>query len=118
VPDAEVTYTKPVLMLINDQCYSCGDIFPALLQDNKRAKLFGTTTAGAGGAVGEFGPLSFSGSSISLTLNVMKRSNGQYIENVGITPEVKYEVTQDDVATNYRKYKIAYVTALMKMIAE
>lgn len=116
VPDPEVVYTKPILMLINDQCYSCGDIFPALLQDNKRAKLFGHTTAGAGGAVTEFGPLAYSGSKVSLTLNVFKRSSGTYIENVGVTPEIEYDVTQDDIATNYRAYKAAYIAELMKLV--
>jgi len=30
-PDEEVRYTKPIVMLINSQCYSMGDIFPAIM---------------------------------------------------------------------------------------
>ena len=115
-PSQEVRYTKPIVVLINDQCYSCGDIFPAILQDNKRAVLFGTTTAGAGGSVNTYGPLAYSGSSISITETLMKRTNGTYIENVGVSPDITFEITQDDAATGYGAYRQAYIDALLKLI--
>jgi C-terminal processing protease CtpA/Prc len=115
VPD-EVTYAQPVLMLINDQCYSCGDIFPALLKDNGRATLMGSTTAGAGGAVGSFGPLAYSGSSINLTLNLMKRVDGTFIENVGVAPDIQWQHTQVDVASGYESYRQAYTAELLKLV--
>jgi hypothetical protein len=114
--DPDVNYARPILMLINDQCYSCGDIFPALLKDNGRVKLMGSTTAGAGGAVGSFGPLSHSGSSINLTLNVMRRSSGTFIENVGVAPDVVWAHAQADVAAKYKAYRKAYVDELSKMV--
>lgn len=116
VPDAEVTYAAPVLMLINDQCYSCGDVFPALLKDNGRATLMGTTTAGAGGAVGSFGPLAYSGSSINLTLNLMRRVDGTFIENNGVAPDVTWQHTQQDVAGGYETYRRAYTAELLKLV--
>ncbi|MBI4862763.1 MAG: PDZ domain-containing protein [Candidatus Riflebacteria bacterium] len=115
-PDPKVVYTQPVVVLINDQCYSCGDIFPALMQDARRATLFGTTTAGAGGSVNNYGPLSYSGSSVSVTETIMKRTCGTFIENVGVSPDVPYEVTQSDVATDFAPYRQAYIKTLLELI--
>ena len=63
-----------------------GDIFPALMRDNNRAILFGSNTAGAGGAVVGFGPRINSEASFSLTVNILKRGNGQPVENLGSPP--------------------------------
>jgi hypothetical protein len=115
-PDPKLTYTKPILLLINDQCYSCGDLFPAVLKDNQRVTLFGTNTAGAGGSIGMMGPLSYCGSQISCTINLTQRSNGSYIENVGIAPDVVCAWTPEDVVSGFKAYRKAYTAALAALI--
>jgi len=55
--DNEVNFTKPILVLIDESCYSTGDMFPALIKNNSwngRIVLYGNTTGGAGGNVNNF----------------------------------------------------------------
>ena len=49
--DLGAAYDKPLLVLTDEFSTSAGDVFPALLQDAGRGKLFGYRTAGAGGSV-------------------------------------------------------------------
>lgn len=115
-PDAEARFLKPLLVLINDQSVSCADLVPSVLKDNNRCKTFGSTTAGAGGSVGQYGPLSYSGSSFSVTINVTQRVNGTYIENVGVDADFPYEPTQKDIVQRWAGYRKAYTDALSSMI--
>lgn len=99
------TYTKPVYVLVNELDFSGGDFFPAILQDNKRAQIIGTRTAGAGGYVYRQNPTSFSGIELfSYTASIAERANLQPIENLGVTPDVNLEVTASDLQNNYASY--------------
>jgi hypothetical protein len=98
-------YTKPILMLINEMDFSCADALPAMLQDNKRAILFGTRTAGAGGCVlGHSHPNRFGIASYSFTGSIVERLDKTPIENLGVTPDISYELTERDLQENYIDY--------------
>jgi hypothetical protein len=116
-PDSEVTYDGPVLILINDQTYSCGEVFASLLKDNGRATLFGTTTGGAGGTFRNVGALPHSGWEVDLTINLIGRPGGEPIENVGVRPDVECAVTALDVAAGYRCYRNSYQSALRAYVS-
>lgn len=104
-PHSTVQYTKPILVLTNELDFSCGDLFPAILQDNGRATLFGKTTAGAGGSVIKYAQESkFAVAMYSLTGSLAYRVDGKVIENLGVTPDVPYEITQRDLKKNYVDY--------------
>lgn len=105
VPHTEVTYKKPIVVLTNETCFSCADFFPAILQDNHRAVIFGTTTAGAGGYVRRHDQLSrFGLSGYSLTASIAYRLDGNVIENRGVIPDFPYEITIEDAQRNYAGY--------------
>jgi hypothetical protein len=101
-PDPQGHYTKPLVLLINSLSISCGDVLPALLQDNQRATIVGTSSAGAGGyiikrrysnrfAVGE----------MTLTGSMIYRSNGLPLENLGVQPDKEYRFTPNDYKHKY-----------------
>lgn len=101
MPHTWGTYSKPILVLINERAGSCGDLLPALLQDNHRATLFGKNTAGGGGYVLESEhPSQFGISSYRLAGSFVERYNKQPIENLGVSPDIPYELTIADLQGN------------------
>jgi hypothetical protein len=116
-PHAAHRYDKPILLLINELDFSCGDLFPAILQDNRRAKLFGTKTAGAGGYVLPYLHTSqFGIKAYSLTGSMAYRPDGRPLENLGVSPDVKYELTVRDIQHQYAEYIRAVNAEIRKII--
>lgn len=112
-PNKEITYTKPILFLVNNLDFSCADFLPAILQDNKRATIFGSRTAGAGGVVvSESHPNRFGLSSYSITRSIAERADKNPIENLGVIPDILYEITVRDLQENYPDYSKAVIDAL------
>lgn len=104
-PHPKYRYSKPILMLINEMDFSGGDFIPAIFQDNKRALLFGSRTAGAGGYVFTFQfPNTHGISQCSYTASIAERTNLQKIENLGVSPDITYQLTLDDMQNGYRGY--------------
>jgi hypothetical protein len=116
-PCPEISYSKPILFLINHLDFSGGDFLPTILQDNKRALIFGTQTAGAGGYVLGYPITSrFGISAFSLTGSLAKRVEGKPIENLGVTPDIVYEMTENDLRYGYPEYSQAIRETLKTLI--
>lgn len=116
-PNPDVRYTKPILLLINQLDFSCGDFFPAILQDNHRATIFGVQTAGAGGYVlpnkinSRFGIEGF-----RYTGSIAEREDKQPIENIGVTPDILYELKIEDYQYGFLNYKEAILNAVKEIL--
>ena len=112
-PNGEVQYTKPILVLINELDFSCGDFLPAILQDNQRATLFGMPTAGAGGYVLSHSFANRLGvSRFNTTASIAFRKGGKWIENCGVEPDIRYEIKPQDLKGDYQEMKKAINQAL------
>ncbi|MBA2367824.1 MAG: PDZ domain-containing protein [Candidatus Protochlamydia sp.] len=116
-PNKRTNYTKPILFLINELSISCGDIMPAILQDNHRAVIFGNQTAGAGGGVRQHTFPNQNGiRSINYTCTLGERTNFQKIENQGIKPDIEYKIGINDIKNQYADYGKAVNEAISKML--
>ena len=92
------SYSKPIMVLIDELSASGGDMFPAAIQDNGRGILFGQRTMGAGGNVVGFLAGPYSEGFASVTQSLMNRKDNvvapdfpasPYVENVGVRPDIE-----------------------------
>lgn len=115
-PKNKITYTKPILMLIDELSGSGGDAFPSIMQGIGRAKLLGTRTMGAGGHVIELPPLNNSQILVRMTKSLFYRPDGVAVENNGANPDITYFPTQNDFVSEYQDYQTFYLNELFKML--
>lgn len=118
-PHKQYRYSKPVLLLADALCFSGGDFFPAVMQDNDRMVIMGQTTAGAGGYVLQWDKENFPAASgiyqLSYTGSLAWRENGFPIESIGVIPDVFYHPTVKDIKTDYQPYKKAILKQLARL---
>lgn len=86
---------KPLIVLINGSSASASEILSGALKDHNRAILVGETTFGKG-MVQKIFDLP-NGSGINVTVSKYLTPNGTDINQKGITPDVKVELTIDDL---------------------
>lgn len=115
-PDADVRYTKPIVMLIDEMSGSGGDGFPSLMQGYGRAKLIGSATMGLGGHVEEQPDLAASGVKYRMTRSLFFRPDGVPVENNGAVPDYPYTITRDDFMYGYRAYRDFAISKVLEMV--
>ena len=105
-------YSKKIVVPINALDFSAAEFLAAILQDNHRATMFGERTAGAGGCVRDITNSipnlhAFGIASLTMTWTTARRTSGQPIEDLGVEPDVKYDITVDDLRSGYNCYREA-----------
>ena len=114
------SYTKPILLLVDEMSASAADIFASIIQDNHIAPLFGYRTMGAGGSPeGDYvGVYTEGGTYVTRSLAVRAQPvvtpeypTTSYIENVGVRPETVVDYMTTDNLLNQGKTFVDAFTA-------
>jgi carboxyl-terminal processing protease len=96
LPDGMATDTSiPMVVLINEGSASASEIVAGALQDSGRAKLVGTTSFGKG-SVQNWIPLSGENGAVRITIAKWLTPNENTIHEIGLTPDVTVERTEED----------------------
>ena len=88
----------PIILIVNSECFSSNESFIAGMKDNKKALVIGETTGGGTG-----NPKSFSVGCENLSLKIFvstwnyQRINGQFIEGIGIKPDILVKPNLDNL---------------------
>ena len=119
-------YRKPLIVLVDEFSISAGDIFPAMLQDNRRGPLVGTRTNGAGGSVAGFPAGTYSESDAGNTNSLVTRiapvqipgyPDTPYIENVGAHADIPIDyMTRENLLPAGRPFVEAFTRAIVDEI--
>lgn len=110
----QITYSKPVVVLIDDLSSSAAEGLSAILQDNKRAMIYGYRSGGLGGAVLSTPVGFFMEARARYTYSILVRNtipgvpgypNEPYIENIGVHPDkVSDAATIEFIATRGKNW--------------
>jgi len=85
---------KPIIVLINNGSASASEIFAGALKDHKRAIILGENSYGKG-SVQSIIPLR-NGGGMRLTISKYYLPSGNSISEVGVTPDILVEETEDN----------------------
>ena len=118
-PNPDIRYTKPIVMLIDHADISGGDFTPAMLKDANRVTLLGSRTSGAGGYIRtvQF-PNQFDIASVTFTASKAIRKNGKPLENLGVEPDITYELTAEDLQKGFKPYRAAINKAINDVLTK
>jgi len=92
------TKGKPIIVLINNGSASASEIFAGALKDHKRAIILGENSYGKG-SVQSIIPLR-NGGGMRLTISKYYLPSGHSISEVGVTPDIIVEETNDNFKIN------------------
>ena len=93
----DITYDKPIIILINEGSASASEIVAGALQDHKRAIILGKKSYGKG-SVQSIIPLGKDGA-LRLTTAHYFTPSGKLIKDIGITPDIEVEQKNEDRVT-------------------
>ena len=104
----------PLVVLVNENTASASELVAGAIQDHERGLLVGVTTFGKGTVQTHIG-LS-DGGAAHLTVARWLTPNGNTINNIGLTPDVVVEMTEEDYAAGLDPQLDKAIKVLLEMI--
>jgi Peptidase family S41/PDZ domain len=121
-----VGYTKPMMVLTDEFSFSTADMFPAIMQDNQAATIYGMHTGGLGGTNAAYNAGAFSEATVGMLRGMMYRKNpvvvsgfptSYYIENIGVQPDIVDDYkTLDNLLRGGATFVSNFTAAMVKKI--
>jgi hypothetical protein len=119
-------YAKPLMVLVDEFSASGADMFPAIIQDNRRGPLFGMRTMGAGGSVVGFNATAYTESFFRITVSLMNRGHliqtpefpaAPYVENIGVRPDIAQDyMTSANLLSGGGSYVESFTAAIVNLV--
>jgi carboxyl-terminal processing protease len=111
----EQAYTKPLVILTNENSASASEIFAGALQDLGRATVIGQRTCGC--LLGYLGYADLpGGGQLAYSEIGFISSKGKRVEGVGLTPDLEIQPTRDDILFNRDRILETAESYLQKII--
>lgn len=121
-----LAYDKPLIVLADELSVSFGDIFPAILQDNRRGPIVGMRTGGLGGSISGF-PTGFYSEGVTtntnslvirqLTASAPGLPSAPVIENLGVTPDIQLDyMTRENLINRGRPFVTGFTNIIVNEI--
>ncbi len=114
--DHDGAYTKPILVLVNSLCFSGGDFFPVDVARQQARDDLWNSHFWCGGRIMNQVPSRLGMEEFSVTGSIAWRIGNKPIENLGVTPDVKYDLTPDDLMNGLDGYKKAVNAAVADLL--
>ena len=121
-----LAYTKPIVVLTDSFTLSAAEIFTMLMQDAKRATIFGSRTDGGGGFVVSYDATVYSEGSARVTGSLITRAQpvqtpgfplSQYYDGMGIYPDVVQDYqTLDNLLNGGKTFVTAFTNQILTLI--
>jgi C-terminal processing protease CtpA/Prc len=122
----QIAYTKPVMLLLDEETASAAELLAGIMQDNHAALLYGMTTNGAGGRVESLPTGSYTEGTVYMARAILIRNTVQsadglpsepYIENFGVQPDITDDyMTADNLAKKGAAFVTGFTNAMVNYI--
>ncbi len=123
-----LTFDKPMMVLVDQYSASAAELFAAIMQDEKRALIYGARTIGAGGSVQstDVGFYMEGTAYLARTIAVRKFpviAEGfpemPFIENIGVRPDREAEyMTVDNLTNKGKAFVEGFLAAMLEHISK
>ncbi len=105
----------PLVVLVNEFSASASEVVAGAIQDTGRGALIGTTTYGKG-SVQQWIPLSDDQGAVRVTVARWLTPKERLIHEVGLTPDVEVELTEEDFKANLDPQLDAAIDYLLEKV--
>jgi C-terminal processing protease CtpA/Prc len=92
----EISYTKPVYILVNEYSFSAASVFTSALKGLPNVKIVGVTTDGSSGNSKSF-YLQHSKIRVKVSTMLSFQRNGQPLDGFGTTPDIYIPITEKEI---------------------